>query len=615
MIGRGWADEPEKANPNDGREADVAGRRRGARDEEPSQVWTDDDFTVDNDLADDEVTADDLVVGMPTRPVVGPAIRRTVRWWSALGVVGLLIGAAVYTKVLPPPYKATSSVLVAQPSGQDATDAMLTDIAIAESHTVAQAAMRKLGLPVNDKSVQTFLGDYTAASLSSTVLQFTVKETSSSLAVSRAKALANTFLQVRNAELNSQLADTITALSQQVSQARLKASQLTQQINALSARRPLSTTQQAQLASLQTQRRQANAALTSLSQAADAYESTTRVATDSVIRGSTVLDQALPVPRSRFRYAALYIGGGLAGGLALGLVVVAIIALASTRLRRRDDIARALGAPVRLSLGGVRLARRGMAAANTAEIKQIVALLRRLMHSSGASPVSLALVAMDEPDVAAVALASLALSYAGEGQRVIVADLSPDATACRLLGGSKAGVHNLTFDGKQLVVARPEPDDVTPLGPIDAPALVSGDAPHFTRPLDRVYAAADVMLTLTMVDPAIGADHLSTWAADSVVVLTAGASTGTKIHTIGQMIRLAGVSLVSAILLGADQQDVSLGLIDPRVTGWIPAELGEPVTPQAPGRLAEPVTPPAPEGLADERDGTRGQVASTTVTN
>jgi capsular polysaccharide biosynthesis protein len=615
MIGRGWADEPEKANPNDAGNAEVAGRGRGARDEEPSRVWTDDDFTVDNDLADDEVTADDLVVGMPTRPVVGPAIRRTVRWWSALGVVGLLIGAAVYTKVLPPPYKATSSVLVAQPAGQDATDAMLTDIAIAESHTVAQAAMRKLGLPVSDKSVQTFLGDYTAASLSSTVLQFTVKETSSSLAVSQAKALANTFLQVRNAELNSELTNTITALNQQVSQAKLKVSQLTQQITALSARRPLSTTQHGQIASLQAERRQANAAWTSLSTAANAYESTTKVSTDSVIRGSAVLDQALPVPRSRFRYPVLYIGGGLAGGLALGLVLVAVLALASTRLRRRDDIARALGAPVRLSLGRVRLGRRGMAAANTTEIKQIVALLRRLMVSSGARPATLALVAMDEPDVAAVALASLALSYAREGQRVIVADLSPDATACRLLGGSKAGVHNLTFDGKQLVVARPEPDDITPVGPLPGSAPVSGDASHARRPLDRVYAAADVMLTLTMLDPAVGADHLSTWAADSAVVLTAGASTGTKIHTIGQMIRLAGVSLGSAIMLGADQQDVSLGLIDPRVSGWIVGELSEPVPSEAPDGLAEPVTPSSPEGLSDERDGARGQVASTTVTN
>ena len=97
MIGRGWVDGPEKASPNDGRDADAAVPTGSGGDEEPVRVWTNDDFTVDNDLADDEVSADDLVVGLPTRPVVGPAIRRNVRWWCAAGLVGLLArGSGVY---------------------------------------------------------------------------------------------------------------------------------------------------------------------------------------------------------------------------------------------------------------------------------------------------------------------------------------------------------------------------------------------------------------------------------------------------------------------------------------------------------------------------------------
>ena len=78
-------------------------------------------------------------------------------------------------------------------------------------------------------------------------------------------------------------------------------------------------------------------------------------------------------------------------------------------------------------------------------------------------------------------------------------------------------------------------------------------------------------LALTVLDPALWADHLATWATDSVVILTAGESTGTKIHTIGQMIRLAGVSLVSAILLGADKNDVSLGVPDLQGVADLPA--------------------------------------------
>jgi hypothetical protein len=106
-----------------------------------------------------------------------------------------------------------------------------------------------------------------------------------------------------------------------------------------------------------------------------------------------------------------------------------------------------------------------------------------------------------------------------------------------------------------------------------------------------------------MLDPALGADHLATWTSDSAVILTVGESTGTKIHTIGQMIRLGGVTLVSGILLGADKDDVSLGAIDLGVTSW------------SAGEVAEPVAPAVPDGLADSHDGTRSQVATTTVSN
>ena len=251
----------------------------------------------------------------------------------------------------------------------------------------------------------------------------------------------------------------------------------------------------------------------------------------------------------------------------------------------------------------MRLTGRGMAAADKPEIRQIVAHLRRLVPPGTQVAAALALVALDAPDVAAVALVSLALSYAREGKRVIVADLSPDAAAGRLLGRTDSGVHNVTVDGQQLVIARPEADELAPFGPLLGAASVADDARQPSRPLDRVYAAADVLLTLTILDPALGADHLATWAADSAVILTAGESTGTKIHTVGQMIRLAGLSLVSAILLGSDKNDVSLGVADLRMPGWSGDEVAGQATPEVAG------------GLAGGRDGTRGQVASTTVSS
>src|SRR6185437_2248385 len=40
---------------------------------------------------------------------------------------------------------------------------------------------------------------------------------------------------------------------------------------------------------------------------------------------------------------------------------------------------------------------------------------------------------------------------------------------------------------------------------------------------------------------------------------TAGMSSATKIHAVGEMIRAAGTALISAVLLGADRSDESLG--------------------------------------------------------
>ena len=68
------------------------------------------------------------------------------------------------------------------------------------------------------------------------------------------------------------------------------------------------------------------------------------------------------------------------------------------------------------------------------------------------------------------------------------------------------------------------------------------------------------MLTLATLDPAFGGDHLATWATDAVAVVTAGESSAERIHAVGEMIRLAGMRLDSAVLVGADKGDESLGV-------------------------------------------------------
>src|SRR5262249_16931488 len=68
-------------------------------------------------------------------------------------------------------------------------------------------------------------------------------------------------------------------------------------------------------------------------------------------------------------------------------------------------------------------------------------------------------------------------------------------------------------------------------------------------------------------DPSVGGEHLLTWAANAVAMVTAGRSTWTKIHAVGEMARLAGTRLVSAVVVGADQTDDSLGVPYPSQDG------------------------------------------------
>jgi hypothetical protein len=104
----------------------------------------------------------------------------------------------------------------------------------------------------------------------------------------------------------------------------------------------------------------------------------------------------------------------------------------------------ALGAPVKLSVGRVRLRRwlpgpRGLAAGRSRDTQRVVAYLHHAVPR-GSRRSALALVPVDDTPVAALALASLAMPRTEQGKRVAVADLCPGAPAARLLGAADPGV-------------------------------------------------------------------------------------------------------------------------------------------------------------------------------
>jgi capsular polysaccharide biosynthesis protein len=438
---------------------------------------------------------------------------------------------------------------------------------MAGSHAVAGLALQKLGLQENAGS---FLGSYSAKPVTERVMAITASAPSSDQAVLRANAVAAAFLQFRANEMQAEQNLVLASLNQQVSQAQRHLDSINAQISQLAAR-PTSRAGRSQLNSLQTQRTQQTFLVYNLEQSAISGQTGITPATAAAARGSVILDAATPLPHSRLKSLLPETAIGLFGGLALGVGIVVIQALVSDRLRRRDDIARALGAPVRLSVGSVRLNRwppslPRRSAAHDADVRRIAAHLGRAVPEKSQGVAALAVVPIDDLQVPALSLASLALSCAGQGQQVVVADLCSGAPVARLLSTASPGVRTVRVRDTSLVVAVPEHDDLPPVGPLDRGFAQARRSP-FTEAVTEACASADLMLTLVTLDPSLGGEHLATWATDAVAVVTAGRSSWTKIHGVAEMVGLSGTRLVSAVLVGADRTDESLGVT--RVPGTV----------------------------------------------
>ena len=489
--------------------------------------------------------------GLVSLSFVGAALRRRARLWVGATIAGVILGAALFV-LAPPPYQASTALILKPAPTDNPADAMQNDVALVQTRSVAGAVVKKLKL---GESVSKFLGSYTVAATTDQLMTITLSAKTSAEAVVRTRALAAAFLQFRAKLLLKEQKLVVQSLSEE-------ASDFQQTVNAdqTALNNATAANQTKAISAAQSSLASARKTLQGLNLSVRDFPTT--IAQE--IKDSVVSDPAQALPRSRLRLPLQYVFGGLLLGLVVGMAIVIVGALASDRLRRRDDIARALGAPVQLSVGQVRMGGlrgpHGLAAANGPELQRIVGHLRNVMPNAAARPPALAVIPADNPRVAAVAAVSLALSLAKERKAVLFADLSGGAYAAKLLGVAGEGVRAVSVDGAQLVVAFPE--GICPTGPL-RPARAG-----FRRPLDgsglsgkglaSAYRAADVVVTLARLDPALGGDHIGTWASAAVVLVTAGECTATGLGATAEMVRLAGVSL-SAVLLGADKNDDSVG--------------------------------------------------------
>lgn len=538
---------------------DPGGRRRrrtpfgsprgvGAGDDAPDHSWFDDDDVADRSA---DVGTDLVNLGF-----LRAALRRSRRLWAGLAVVGLLLGAAFWVRHPPSAEAKTTLLLTVGPEGQPGT-AILNEQAMARSRGVAQIALRKLGL---QQSIESLLATYKTTVVTDRILDITVTAPSNSLAVSHANAIATAFLAFRADQLQTQQELNFAGLDDALAQSNQNIESINAHISQLAAQ-PASGSQQAQLKTLHTALEQAKNGFDVLNDQVKAAKAADEVNTTAMVRQSKVLETASPLAHSRLKPLIMFSAAGLIIGLFLGVGVVIIRALASDRLRRRDDVALALGAPVRLSVtakpaGRWHPSRRGLAAAKGRDIRRIIAFLRGILPS-GSHRGALAVVPVDDTRIAALSVVSLAASLARHDAKVVVADLCSSAPAAKLLGLKEPGIHSATVDGAAIDLAIPDPYEIAPIGPFSSTLEAR---PTHDDQFAAVCASADVLLTLTTLDPSLPSDHLQTWAADAVVVVTAGRSSWTKIHAVGEMIRLAGTRLVSAVLVGADKWDESLGV-------------------------------------------------------
>jgi capsular polysaccharide biosynthesis protein len=492
------------------------------------------------------------------------ALRRRWRLWAAFAIVGMALGLAVNFGV-PAKSSGTVTLLLAHDPQSDPSLGMATDVSLLSTRTVAVSVIKQLDLQM---SPERFLESFTATAVTPQVLVLKVSAPSDSAAVARAGALANEFLMFRTAQMEVQSSALIDGYNKRIAELQRHVDGLTKQYNVLSGNGPAG---QSQAADVLTQRAQIVAEVNTLQQTVE----DAALRTTSIVDASHILDPASAVPSSVKKRALLDVGSGLIGGMAVGIGLVLFLALTSDRLRRREEVAMALGAPVRLSVRTLlprrqpwrRLSRRGRSAAGDLEV--IVHALESGIWPYGARPARLAIAAIDDVANTGLVAASLAVQLTGRGLAVFLVDLSDSGLLDRAVTDVLEHANGRPIDASATpVVFRPEGVPSLAQGPVGVPLGEISDlaADHPRRP---AWDAADVVLTLADLDPAVGVEHLTSWADQVVILVTAGRSSAERLRTTAKLIRSAGLRLLFAVLVGADRTDESLGL--PETAGGGPA--------------------------------------------
>jgi hypothetical protein len=472
-------------------------------------------------------------------------VRHKRRVWLITGLVGLIVGASLHF-VVPAKYTAETDLYLTMPAGSNAQSVMANNTSLLQTEVVAQKAIADGHLHMTPHEL---LSHYSGLSVSDNIMSIKFSGPTQAQAISGARAVAEAFLAVQASELGLQTNALVRGLQSQIASLNTQIDNLNSEISNLSDTVPgsdssnqltdlinLRSEDESQLFQLQTQVQQA------------------LLNEQSTDHSNSVLDAAAVVPASTLKAVVVDALSGLVAGLAIGVAAVIFGALVSERPLDRSTVAATFGAPVELSLERYRrphvmrkrrLSRR--LEAPTPALRMIERRLRGHLESAPAS--ALAVVSVGTPEPAALAVAALAFDLSSEGHRVIVVDAADGRPLTAILGLS------------------PEPEA------IEMFQLSAGEGPPvrvLVAPEDPLAMAqkpppedADALLVLVTLDAAFGAEQVTPWVSDAVMVLSPRGVTLTRMEITREMLHEAGLSLRSVILLNRDPQDESSGALSP----------------------------------------------------
>jgi capsular polysaccharide biosynthesis protein len=481
------------------------------------------------------------------------ALKRHHRVWIALGAVGMAIGMGL-SLLQPLHYTATTTVLLAHPSGVDPAQSIQTDADLLEARGVARATVRSLGLR---ESPDALLSHYSGAIVSNDLLAIRASAGSQGDATRLTNTIAREYLAFRKGVYQHQLAVTTAALQTRKASLETELASLTASIGAAQGAKgaPSAAGGASPLADqLVTRSADVSADLAFIRNAIlNATDATTQR-----ISGSGIVDPANAVESSRLKGLVRNAASGLAGGLFIGVGLVVFLAAVSDRAWRRADVARALHAPVAQSIGSLKISRsmpltrlRTDLENPSSELEQVAGYVRSSIELESGREASLAVVSVDSVQASALVVGALARDLAREGAHILLVDFSTGSALAELL--------NFEPGVPAAAVVDAFPGTIRVADPRAASAPIGGGHFDAAPPPGLMHPPPDVVLVLAELDPALGAQRLRYWTSGAVVVVTAARSTvGTLVST-AEMLRAAAIEVRSAVLVGADRYDDTLG--------------------------------------------------------